>query len=262
MRNLPAVDEWIRDVLSGSELPLDRRAEIADEWCDHLREHIAEESADGMALEDAVRTALAAFGDPARLRRQLRRGQRARDFRDALAKTRPIAAWMIAGALCAAASVAVFLAGPAPAVHRLAGGCVFFVAIVVVGLVPAFVANLVELRVTRSRPIDEFHIVRSFVRWTVVVAAFLGGTLLSAPAAVSLIGYFARDGAFLSMLFPSPEIVPGAPGLFWRNFAVAACEFPVRSFVIPPIVILAGAVVITFYERSRCVDTTAKAADH
>lgn len=262
MRNLPVVDEWIRDVLSGSELPVDRRAEIADEWGDHLREHIAAESATGMSLEDAVRTALAAFGDPARLRRQLRRGQRARDLRDALAKTRPLAAWTIAGALCAAAGAAVFLFGPAPAVDGLVGGCVIFVAVALVALVPAFVANFIELRVKRSRPIDEFHLVRSFLRWTVVVAGFLGGTLLLAPTAVSLVAYFAHDGVFLSALFPKPEIVPGAPGLFWRNFAVAVCESPVRSFVIPPVMILAGAVAITIYERSRCVDMTAEAADH
>lgn len=261
MPNLPAVDEWIRGILSGSELSMDRRAEIADEWRDHLRERIAAKIATGVIREDAVRTALTKFGDPARLRRQLRRGQRARDLRDALAKTRPIAAWTIGGALCAAVGAAIFLPGPPSSVYRLASGCVLFVVFFLPTLVFAFVAGFLELRVKRSQPIDEFHPVRSLARWTAVVAGFLAAILLSAPVAVGLIAYFAQGNAFLSCLHPDPEVMYGAPWLIWRNIAVAACEFPVRSFVIPPIMILTGAVAITFYERSRCVDTTAGAAD-
>ena len=126
---------------------------------------------------------------------------------------------------------------------------------------PAFVANLLELQVTRSQPIDEFHPLRSFLRWTIVVTAFFAGTVSFAPAAIGLVGYFARDGGLLSGLHPKPEIMHGAPWLIWRNIAVAACEFPVRSFVMPPIMILTGAVAITFYERSRCVGPTAEVAD-
>ncbi len=261
MRNLPAVDEWIRGILSGSELPMDRRAEIADEWGDHLRERIAAKRAVGVIGEAAVQTALAEFGDPARLRRQLRRGQCARDLREALAKTRPMAVWAIGGALCAAACAAVFLPGPAPVFHRLAGGCVIFVAIALVALVPAFVAGLVELRVTRSRPVEEFHPARSFVCWTAVVASFFAAIVLFTPVVVSLVGYFARDSVFLSVLHQNPVVMQGSPWLIWRHIAVAACEFPVRSFVIPPIMILVGALTITLYERSRCVDTTVGVAD-
>ncbi len=255
MRNLPSVDEWIRDVLSGSGLPMNQRADIADEWRDHLLERMDTKRANGMTLDDAVRTALVDFGNPVQLRRQLRGAQRARDLRSALAKTRPIAAWTIGGALCAGGVAAMFLPTSAPVAHRLMGGCGAFLAIALFAIVPAFLASLVELRVVRSQPVDEFHPLRSFVRWSLVVGAFLTGTALSPIALVGLCGYFAPDSVFLSTLHPNPEIMYGAPWLIWRNIAVAACEVPVRSFVIPTLMILAGAFAITLYERSRCVDT-------
>ena len=87
-----------------------------------------------------------------------------------------------------------------------------------------------------------------------MVAVFFVGTLLMAPAAITLLGYVAQDGAIQSILYPNPEILHGAPWIFWRNIAVAACESPVSNFVIPLLATLAGGVVITFYERSRCVD--------
>ncbi len=259
MRDSPAVNRWIRNVLSGSGLPMDRRTEIADEWHDHLHECIASKSATGSTLEDAIRAALAEFGDPAQLRRRLRREQRASDFRDALVKTRPIAIWMVGGALCASVGAAVFLPGPTPTAYRLAVGCGLFVAITLLAIVPAFVASLLEQRVTRTLPIEEFHLVRSLVRWTVVVAVFFVGIMSFGPAACSLIGYFAQDIAFVSIQPRIPEIIHGAPWLIWRNLAVAMCELPLSSFVIPSITTLCVAMAITLYERSRCVRSTAEA---
>ncbi len=256
MRNLPTVDKWIRGILSGSGLSMERRFEIADEWRDHLDECVASKTAIGMTLHDAVRMAFTEFGDPDQLRRQLRRGQRTRNVRDALAKTRPLAVWAIGGALCAGASAALFLPGPAPAAYRLASGCIIFVVITLLTVVPAFAASLAELRVVRTRPTEEFDLVRSFFHWTAVVGAFLVGTLLMAPAAISLIGYFAQDAAFLFNMHPLAEIMHGSPWLIWRHLAIVACASPVRCFVVPSVIVLAGAAAITRYERSRCVEWT------
>lgn len=261
MRDRPTVDDWIRGVLSGSGLPMARRAEIADEWRDHLRQRIEAKSAGGMTLNDAVQAALNDFGDPTRLRRELRRGQHACDLRRAVDKTRPIAAWTLGAALCAAGLTAVCLPGSAPAVERLAGGCIIFFPLALFAIVPAFLASFVELGVTRSRPVEEFHPVRSFLRWSCVVAAFLAGILLSTVVAVGLCAYLAPHSVFLSALHPNPEIMYGAPWLIWRHIAVAACRFHVSNCVIPPLMIFVGAWAITRYERSRCVDTKADVAE-
>ncbi len=52
----------------------------------------------------------------------------------------------------------------------------------------------------------------------------------------------------------SPEVVEGAPWLFWRNLGIVAWESPIRCFLTPALFVIVSALVIALYERSRCVN--------
>ena len=88
MSDLTSVDGWIATVLAHTDMPMARRAETAEEWRAHLDQLIRDKRDAGMSDEQAVPAALETFGRPEDLRRRLRRDQRMRDRRAALAEVR------------------------------------------------------------------------------------------------------------------------------------------------------------------------------
>ena len=84
MRDDSRIEAWIAGVLVGSGLPLNRRSEIAEELRGHLEQSLTCKCEAGQPDEQAVEAALAEFGSPAVIRKQLRRQQRALDHRHAL----------------------------------------------------------------------------------------------------------------------------------------------------------------------------------
>ena len=60
-------------MLRGSGLPMERRAETAEEFREHLRASVDRHRRAGLPAEQAVAAALAAFGRPETIRRILTR---------------------------------------------------------------------------------------------------------------------------------------------------------------------------------------------
>ena len=82
------IEHHIAAILKGSGLPMDRREEIAEELRGHFEQLVAAKLDHGHTEEQAIQSALADFGSPALIRRQLRRHQRIVDRRYALAEVR------------------------------------------------------------------------------------------------------------------------------------------------------------------------------
>lgn len=251
------IDRWVGSCLAGSGLPVERRAEVADELRSHLEQLVAGKRDAGLHEQQAGNDALADFGPPDVLRGQLRRHQRTLDRRHAFTELRRHTWWLVAVCGFLGTAAAVFAPGPVHPLTRCLV-CAFLLA----GLLPttfvaAYLASLVECKVKHRLPLEEHHFLGSFLRWAGVAALFLAGTLGFGPILVGLCGYIGQDSLFRSILYRAPEIIEGAPWLIWYNIGVAALESPVRSFVVPFFMVLGTALFITLYERSRCINGTA-----
>jgi len=73
------IKRQISAILEGSRLPMDRREEVADELRGHIEQLVAAKHEEGLSEEQAVEAALAGFGSPAVIRKQLVRQQRVMD---------------------------------------------------------------------------------------------------------------------------------------------------------------------------------------
>ena len=246
------IESWIAAMLTGSGLPVERRAEVVDELRGHIQQRITAYRDAGMLEEQAIEGALADFGSPRVIRCQLRRQQRALDRRHALSELRRHTRWLLTVCGLFATAAGIFAPGP-PLTRCLAGACLFAV-LLTTGSVASYLASLVECKVKHRLPRPEHHFVGRCLRWMAVAALFLAGTLLFGPVMVGIAGYLGQNSLFQSILYRAPEVVEGAPWLIWYNIGVAALESPIRSFVVPFFMVLGAALLITLYERSRCTD--------
>ena len=233
------IESWIAAMLTGSGLPVERRAEVADELRGHLEQRITAYRDTGLPEEQAVERALTDFGSPRVIRGQLRRQQRALDRRDALLELRRCIWLLVAVCGLLAAAAAIFSPGPVPRLTRLPAGACLFTGLLPIASVPAYLASLLECKVKHRLPREEHQFIRSWLRWMAVVALFLAGTLSLGPFLIGIGGYIGQDSLF--------QLIP-------YQIGVAALESPIRSFVVPFFMVLGCALLITLYERSRCVD--------
>jgi hypothetical protein len=87
-----------------------------------------------------------------------------------------------------------------------------------------------------------------------VVLIYLACTLAMGPVVIGFGGYIGQSSLFRSIIYLAPEVVEGAPWLFWHNLGIVAWESPIRCFVVPALMVVVSALAIALYERSRCVD--------
>lgn len=254
------IERWMGSCLAGSGLPVERRAEVADELRSHLEQLVAAKRDAGLPERQACKAALVDFGPPDVLRRQLRQHQRRLDRRHALSELRRHTWWLLTVCGFFGTVAAVFAPGPVPPLTRCLAGAFLLAGLLPTAFVATYLASLVEYKVKHRLPREEHHFLGSFLRWSGVAALFLAGTLGFGPILVGLCGYIGQDRLFRSILHRAPEIIEGAPWLIWYNIGVAALESPVRSFVVPFFMVLGTALFITLYERSRCVDGPATLA--
>ena len=244
MHDQTRVDKWIARALAHTGMPLDRRAETAEEWRSHLN-HLIDDNRDaGMTDEQAVRAALGAFGAPEILRLQLRREQRGLDRRAAMAEVRKGAPLFVVvpTVLVVLLSLAV---RPASLWAAVIGGLCFIVSIAAVGALCAYFGGLFTLRIMRSRPRTEFAFLPRWGHWTAV-------SLVAITAAV----WFPL--LMVASLYPIVADLPVfQPGLmsFCKVYGIAMFEDHglLRTYLAPvsPFVV---ALALTLYERSRCTD--------
>ena len=248
------IDRRIAAILSGSGLPLERRAEVADELRDHLEQLIAAKQSAGLTNELAVDAALSDFGSPKVIRNQLMKQQRILDRRSALVAFRRGIWWV--GGWCGlfATAAAITAPGPGTAGPRCLVGVCLFVGMLLIASVPMYLAELLSIPVQRRRPSAEYSFTGSFTRHAAVVSVFLALTLAMAPFMIGIGGYIGQSSLFQSIIYMAPEVVEGAPWLLWRNLGIVVWESPIRSFLVPLLLVIVSALVIAFYERSRCVD--------
>ena len=254
MHEHSSIDRRIAAILTGSGLPLERRAEVADELRNHLEQLISAKHSAGLTGEHAVDAALTDFGSPNVIRNQLKKQQRRLDRRLALSEVRRCIWWLISGCglfgmVCAITAPGSVAAGP----RCLVGACLF-VGMLLIASFPMYLAELLSLQVKRRRPSAEYSFPRSITRNAAVVLFFLSCTLAIGPFVIGFGGYVGQNSLFRSILPLAPEVVEGAPWLFWRNLGIVAWESPIRCFLTPVLLVIVSALVIALYERSRCVD--------
>lgn len=248
------IDSHIAAILHQSGLPLKRRAEVADELRCHLEQLIATKESAGLTSELAVEAALADFGSPQVIRKQLMKQQRKLDRRLALVEFRHSAKLLVGSCGFFAMVFALTAPGPGTFGPRCLVGVCLFVVMLLIASVPVYFAALLALPVQRQRPIAEYSFTRSFMRHAVVVCIYLGLTLTMAPLVIGFVGYIGQFILFQSIIYLAPGVIEGAPWLFWHNFGIVAWASPIRSFLVPLVMVIVSALAIALYERSRCVD--------
>jgi hypothetical protein len=198
------IAQYIGEVLRGSETPVPRRSEVAAEICAHIDELVRRRMLDGRDEDAAVAEALGAFGEPADIRRVLRRQQRLELRRKRLAEIRSVGVGLAVMVAAIAAFLAVSEAAGTP-LRRLVDGLVFFgsmLAVNAVGIVGfAWLLPSVDLVLPRS----EFRFVHRSLMWLAVcvvggvVIMFLLSSLLvlAAPLLTGLHPVLAEQPFFL-----------------------------------------------------------------
>ena len=139
------IDQRIEAILTGSGLPMDRRAEVAEELRAHLEQGVARRRKAGLPEDQAIEDALAGFGSPEVIRRQLRRQQRMLDRRDTLVDIRR-SRWTIGLPVAAiavyATAIAVLHPLPLSPLERCLWGLLLFVGFALLLSVPTYGAAL------------------------------------------------------------------------------------------------------------------------
>ena len=248
------IDSRIAAILNGSGLPLERRVEVADELRNHLEQLISAKHSVGLAGEHAVDAALADFGSPHVIRSQLKNQQRILDRRQALLEYRRCIWWPVSGSVLFAITCAITAPASVGAGPRCLVGACLFAGMLLIMSVPMYLAELLSIQVMRRRPSAEYSFPKSIVRNSLIVLFFLVCTLAIGPLVIGFGGYIGQHSLFHSILPLAPEVVEGAPWLFWRNLGIVAWESPIRCFLTPVLLVIISALVIAIYERSRCVD--------
>ena len=203
-----------------------------------------------MSETQAVEAALADFGPPQAIRKHLRLQQGRADRQHALAEVRSHIRWVLALGAFFVAMITITAQRPAEPVPpfvtclRLVG---LFAISLVMMILPMYATSLLGCQVTRQRPREEFHLVRSFLRWTGIVALGLAGLVALLIVMICAAVPFAWN-------WLRPEPMGSFSWLPWHNFVVGWLEQAGRNFGIYASNMIGFAAVIALYERLRCVD--------
>lgn len=264
MHKDPRIELRIAAILTGTGLPMERRREVAEELRGHLQQNIASKCASGLQDNDAIASALAEFGSPQVLRKQLRAQQRMLDRRQAFAKLRR-QIWMP----IIYAGLFVFWTGffsivpgmrTQPSHHIAPILLILHRVIVFVGLfflVAGFmyVGNLFEYQIKRLRPRHEYHFLKSCLRWMAAVGLVLVATL---TLVMFLMGFWTPlvctwvNQGMLNNCFANHFA-----WTFSHSFMAAWLESAVRNFGLCGLGVLGFGLGLSLYEHSRCVDEPA-----
>lgn len=244
------VEERVAGALAGSGLPMERRVEVAEELRVHIQQLIDAKLDAGLSKTQAVEAALADFGPPQVIRKHLRRQQGRADRRHALAEVRRHVWWVLALSAFFVAMIAITGQRPAEFVPPLVIGLRLvglFALLLVMMILPMYATSFLGCQVTRRRPRGEFHFVRSFLRWTGIVALGLAGFVALLVVMVCTAVPFAWN-------WLRPEPMGSFSWLLWNHFVVGWLESAGRNFGIFASGVIGFAAVIALYERLRCVD--------
>lgn len=248
MRDEARIKERISAILAGSGLPMDRRAEVAEEWRNHLGLSIAAKRERGLTKEAAVAAALDEFGSPRVIRRQLRRQQRMLDRRQASAKVRRMIWYLLIYAVVFTSLLVVFAPEVVPLVDRCLIGFELFIIVFMLMVWATYASEIFNARIERQRPRAEYSFFRSWLRW---MAVTLFGALTGIPF---VLGIFAVLAPLLAAKWRT-EVSGGLMALqLWHNVAAAWMELGVRNFSLCAFGVIVSGLAIAHHERSRCVE--------
>lgn len=258
MHETERMNQWLERCFRRSGMPISRRLDIADEWRSHIEAEASALEVQGMIRSEAMDVALRRFGRPETLRRQLRWQQLREDMRDAFLSCRRQSLWIAAPGAIFAVVIAWFAPGFIPLSVRVTGGLGLVVDVVGAVVIFAFVGTLLEQRIKRARPRNEYNFAASMCRWTVIFMVLLVATVLFAPLFIAYGGHAGKDGFLLPIIYntydPDMPVIEGGRWFFVHNFGISFVRSPIRNFSVPALAILAGAWLLARYERSRCVE--------
>jgi hypothetical protein len=240
------VEERVVDALAGSGLPMERLVEVAEELRVHLQQLIDAKLDAGLSETQAVEAALADFGPPHVIRKQLRRQQGQADRRHALAEVRRHLWWVLALSAFFVAMIAITSQrpGPADAASPFVKGfglLSLFALMLVIMILPMYATSLLGCQVTRQWPRGEFHFARSFLRWMGIVAVGLASFIALLVVIVCAAVPFAWN-------WLRPEPLDSISWLLWHKFMVGWLEQAGRNFGLYAFGVIGFAAVIALWE--------------
>ena len=245
MHDDPRIERHIVTILAGSGLSMDRRAEVAEELRCHFSQSIAGKRESGLSEQEALASAIDAFGSPGVIRRQLRRQQRMLDRRQASDKVRRLIWFLLVWAVAFATLLVVCAPEANSLFDRCLTGVELFAILFMLMVWAAYVSEIFNVQVERRRPRVEYVFFRSFLRGMLIM-------IFGAVSAIPFVmGIFAVLAPLLNARWRSAD--PSALGL-WHNFSIAWMEFPGRNFGLCVFGVVAFGLSIALHEHSRCID--------
>ncbi|MHC4444572.1 MAG: permease prefix domain 1-containing protein [Planctomycetota bacterium] len=238
------IEQQITAILKGSGVPMDRREEVADELRVHLDQLISAKLDEGLTQEQAVESALADFGYPDVIRRQLRKQQRMLDRRYALDQIRHVPWWMLIGCGFFTAIIVIFAPAPDSAGMRWLCGVVVFMQFLLSLSFFGYLFSYFGRRLKRRRPRQEYRFLTGMLQWSAAIGIGMFAVCVLGLGPIRLI---------VPLCYANPEFHP-----LWLvgNAFIGTCiDSPVRLVLIA--LLIGYGLGLALYERSRCVDEPA-----
>jgi hypothetical protein len=243
MSENPRIESRIQEILRGSRLPAERRAEVAEEFRGHL-ERLVEARRQANVDDAATEAALAAFGDVEVIRRHLRQRQGAEDHRQVLAAMRRRLRLLLIIPALFPLYIAIFASFRNGEVFRgVLFALVLYAAMLVGGFVVLYPFVLARIRAGHRLPAGECHPLVDAVSW---FAIFVFSLALSGfTFACGFVGAF----GVLGLTVPKAPVEIDLARLLWDSlkfFVPAAGPF---LLMIPAALALA----LVGVQRWRCM---------
>ena len=237
MHDAPRIEQRVQDILAGSGLPPDRRDEVAEELRLHLGQAVAAHLTAGTSEDEAVASALAALGPPARIRRSLRTSQRRLDSGNAWREVRRLAWVLPLDAVLFSVVPAVVAGIRGTRAFRWPDAMILSVLQMVTIAAFIYGGTMCGLQLKRGICTEDNRFVFRLFRWLFIMAGGLFWLLL--------MGMVTAAGG-VGVRFPGIS-----PWQFCRTFGLVWLHPPTLSIVGGTVLIAGFAIVLTLQERRR-----------
>ena len=236
------IQQYVRDVLAGSGLAVERRKDVAEELTQHLEQRIQERQSEGLPRRQAVDSALEAFGSPAILRRQLKRQQGQQDHVLALRELRK----SLRRIILASSMFLIIILWPAdePLFSRFLAGIPLFFWVSFWLVASVYMECRCKYQLRRGKPRSEFVFMRTLVKrlaaGSILYLLAITSALLTVNVRILLINGNPAEGLRDFWLMP-------------YSFLQAILELPQGFLGHSLFALLLVSLILAFYERHHCV---------
>lgn len=245
------IEQYVRKVLVGSGLAVERRKDVAEELAQHLEQRIQERQSEGLPRRQAVDAAFEAFGSPAVIRRQLKRQQGREDHALALREVRKSLRRIILGS----SMFLIIILWPAdePLFSRFRAGIPLFFWVGFWLAAGVYLECRCKYQLRRQKPRSEFMFTHRFIKWliagSVLYLLAITSALLTVNVRILVINGYPAEGLRYFWLMP-------------YSFLQAILEVPQGFLGHSLFALLLVSLILALYERHHCVTESITDVEH